>query len=103
MQENIHCKGGIKDGCQNLGKLQYLKAVPSKIQSFQTKQFGGNFVNVNGSSGWHFVTIEQIKKFKMAFRMAARIMAKVITMQIFMFWHFEHMKSVQLIPCKECI
>ena len=73
MQENIHCKGGIKDGCQNLGKLQYLKAMPSKIQSFQTKQFGGNFVNVYGSSGWHVVTIDQIKKFKMAFKMAACI------------------------------
>ena len=56
--------------------MQYLKAVPSKIQNFQTKQLGGNFVNVYESSGWHLVTIEQIKKFKMAFKMASRIWQK---------------------------
>ena len=56
-------------------EMQYLKAVPSKIQNFQTK-LGGNFVNVYGSSGWHLVTIEQIKKFKMAFKMASRIWQK---------------------------
>ena len=53
--------------------MQYLKAVPSKIQTFQTKKVGVDFVNVYGPSGWHLVTIEQIKKFKMAVKMAAHI------------------------------
>ena len=56
---------------------QYLKAVPSKTKIFQTKQHGCNFENVYGSSGWHLVTIEQIKKFKMAFQMAFKMTARI--------------------------
>ena len=44
--------------------------------NFSNQTTFGNFVNVYGSSGWHLVTIEQIKKFKMAFMMAARICQK---------------------------
>ena len=65
--------------------MQYLKAVPSKIQNFQTKQLGGNFVNLHGSSGWHLVTIEQIQD---GIQDGFPYIAKVIIMQkIFMFWH----------------
>ena len=45
----------------------------------QTKRLGGNFVNVYGSGGdgiFSPLSIEQFKKLKMAFRMAAHIWQK---------------------------
>ena len=56
--------------------MHYLKAMPSKIQNFHTKQLGGNFVNVYGSSGWHLVTIEQIKEIQDGIQDGCPYMAK---------------------------
>ena len=59
-----------------LRKNAIFERVPSKIQNFQTEQLVGNFVSVYGSSGWHLVTSEHIKKFKMTFKMDASIREK---------------------------